>query len=170
MSKKVISMYDAHLPTLLLSIRTPFVEDIKSNKKIIEYRKKYYNGPTQAFIYSSGLDKTIELFVKFDTPIIDDSEFLASLGLLIQNDDPKGTTDYFQNKSGYALPIIEYATFKRIHLQEFKYLFPKVNPPQSYLSLDNDDKKPVLDYLLQRNIIEKQQTAWLDNYKKFITK
>lgn len=54
MPKKICDVYDPLLPTLLISIHKIYVKQILSGKKVIEYRKKFFNDPFQAFVYTTG--------------------------------------------------------------------------------------------------------------------
>lgn len=161
MPKKICDVYDPLLPTLLISIHKIYVKQILSGKKVIEYRKKFFNDPFQAFVYTTGKNGGIEMFIKCDAPIIDNAHKLATIGETIQHDNYGDIFDYFKKKNtGYIIPIIEVYQFKKVDLQYLRTELPSFVVPQKYLFLDRQDKQNLLNLLLQQVCSNKLINNW----------
>ncbi|WP_131849852.1 hypothetical protein [Baia soyae] len=118
--------------------------------KKYEFRKKYLNAPSIAFIYCPSPDQKIRGMIQFDTPIIGSPEKIASIS---QESTGEGdlTAEYLKGKKqGYAIPIMEWEEIKPLTLHEIRFLFPNFVPPQSYYRLDH--KPDLLEFLLKRHL------------------
>lgn len=114
MPKKICDVYDPLLPTLLISIHKIYVKRILSGKKVIEYRKKFFNDPFQAFVYTTGKNGGIEMFIKCDAPIIDNAHKLATIGETIQHDNYGDIFDYFKEKiQDILFRLLKFTSLKR---------------------------------------------------------
>ena len=64
---------------VLLSLREEPYLEIKSGKKVYEYRTHYHKTPTTAFVYVSRSIKKIMAIIEFDAPIIGTDEEISEL-------------------------------------------------------------------------------------------
>lgn len=168
MNEKLYEIYDPFVPTLLMSIHKEYVSDISNGSKVIEYRKSFFKDKFQAFVYTSGKDGGIELYIECDFPIYSDAKKLAAIGSIIQKDDYKEIFDYFHKKNeGYIIPIMKVYKIKKIDLAMLRSKFGSFNVPQKYTFLDKSGKKEILNYLLNQKIIGIINNDW-DNYYNII--
>ncbi|MDQ0417642.1 putative transcriptional regulator [Croceifilum oryzae] len=139
-------------PFILLSLDKLYFEEIKSGTKKYEFRKKYLNVPSTAFIYCPSPDQKIRGVVQFDTPIIGSPE---EISLISQESTGEGdlTAEYLKGKKqGYAIPVMGWEEITPLSLHELRFHFPNFVPPQSYYRLDH--KPDLLEFLLSSRIVE----------------
>ncbi|WP_429971101.1 hypothetical protein ACQW5G_00225 [Fructilactobacillus sp. Tb1] len=84
MIKKIADVYNPLEPTLLMSIHKEYVCEILNGNKIIEYRKSFYKDKFQAFVYTSGKNGGIELYIECDFPIYSDAKKLANKKMILK--------------------------------------------------------------------------------------
>ena len=132
----------------MMSLRQEYFEQILKGEKTFEYRKKYYDEKSVAYIYVSKTQKEIVGKVWFGKPIIDDSEKIAQIAEKDQPGSYNNIKEYLGKNRGYAIPIEKVELVKKISLKEIKEVFADFVPPQSYYYLDN--KKQLLDFLIER--------------------
>lgn len=161
--KKIKSVLDPTLPTLLMSIHQEYVEQILQGSKIIEYRKRFFKHGFQAFVYTTGIHGGIELFMKCAPAIRGDAKTLAQIGQQVQHDDYDEIYDYFSPKNdGYEIPILETSSLEKITLSKLREILPNIVVPQAYLFLDTPEKKPLLNYLKEQNILKQKINQWTE--------
>ena len=125
---------------VLMSIRTKYVNEIFSGKKVYEYRRKSIgenNLNKTIYIYSSGIDKAIVGYIIVDkifSGIVDDI-------IKLTNAKDKFIREYFEGTiSAYALHIKEYHRFeKKILLNDLKKIDKTIIMPQYYKYIREDD-------------------------------
>ena len=117
---------------VLMSIRTKYVNEIFSGKKVYEYRRKSIgenNLNKTIYIYSSGIDKAIVGY------IIVDKIFSGTVDDIIKltNAKDKFIREYFEGTiKAYALHIKKYHRFnKKMDLIELKKI-DNITMPQYY--------------------------------------
>lgn len=155
------SVYDPFLPTLLLSMHEEYVNEILIGQKVIEYRKRFFKDSFQAFVYTTGKNGGIELFIKCPSLIQNDAVTLAKIGQLIQHDQYEEIYDYFMPKNdGCIIPILNYCAVKKVALEQLRSVMPEITIPQSYLFLDRPDKQKLLAYLLKQECGTEKDNQW----------
>ncbi|MBA1393028.1 ASCH domain-containing protein [Lactobacillus sp. XV13L] len=83
MNRIIDAAYDPFLPTLLMSLHQEYVRQILQGEKVIEYRKRFFKDGFQAFVYTTGPNGGIELFIKCAPLIRSDATSLAKIGRLL---------------------------------------------------------------------------------------
>lgn len=130
-----------------MSLREEYFELITKGLKHYEYRKKYVDKPTLAYIYLSKTKKKIVAIIEFDKPIYGSAEEIAN----IAENDCKGNYqsvyEYIGEK-GFAIPVKDITLIKEVSLVELKKVFGKFSPPQSYYYLDN--KRELYSYIMEK--------------------
>lgn len=167
MSKSFYDVYNPLLPTLLISIHNEYVQEIKSGQKMIEYRKNFFKDSFQAFVYTTGKNGGIELFIKCDTPILSNATTLAKIGNCIQHNNFDEIYTYFKEKNtGVIIPIVEVYQCKKIELGQLKTVLSKFVVPQKYIFLDPPDKAKFLSFLLAQKYTENLTHDWTTLYRQ----
>lgn len=123
---KLTEIYDPHLPIVLLSLKTMYAKKIIGGEQTVEHRKRFLHTSSQAIVYSSGIDKSVGLFLKLGIPV--------------------------EVEDGYEIPIISLTEFTSTSLDTLQQKFPGFKAPRSYIYLDRPDKKPLLDYFLRQAV------------------
>lgn len=126
--------------SILLSLKEKYFNEIKSGIKRYEYRKRYVDMPSVAYIYCSSPTKAIKGIIKFDTPIIGTPEEISDIS---ERETGEGalTAEYLKGKEkGYAIPVISWEEIEPVTLSTLKHDIPNFIPPQSYYRLDNKPK------------------------------
>lgn len=127
---KLTEIYNPKLPIILLSLKSKYVQRIISGDQTVEHRKRFLHNKCQAIIYSSGEDKSINLFLNLGLPHI--------------------------VKDEYEMSIISHTEFtNNISLETLRKNFPNFKVPRSYIYLDKPDKTNLLNYFLQQDIKNK---------------
>lgn len=163
--KKISDFYDPQLPTLLMSIHPEYVNQILQGTKIIEYRKRFFKEKFQAFVYTTGAQGGIQLFLTCAPAISDNAQVLAKIGQSIQHDDFNEIYNYFFPKNtGCILPILETISMEKVTLSKLRHILPSIAIPQSYLFLDAPDKLILLNYLLEQDAIKHQTNQWKNHF------
>lgn len=138
---------DVEICHVLLTIRRPCFQQIVSGVKKYEFRRRYVNQPSIAFVYVPTPVQAIRSVIQFGQPIVDSVEALANLAEADQSGAGNLVKEYFVGQErGVAVPIIHTREIKPISLYEIKKRFPVFAPPKAYIKLDN---KPELLHYLQ---------------------
>lgn len=103
-----------------------YAKKIIGGEQTVEHRKRFLHTSSQAIVYSSGIDKSVGLFLKLGIPV--------------------------EVEDGYEIPIISLTEFTSTSLDTLQQKFPDFKAPRSYIYLDKPDKKPLLDYFLRQAI------------------
>ncbi|WP_304057701.1 hypothetical protein [Levilactobacillus namurensis] len=171
---KIQDFYNPLKRTLLISLHSQYVSEIECEKKIIEYRKRFFKYSFQAFVCTTGKNGGIELFLDCDTPIISNASKLAEIGVAIQNDDYQEIYKYFEEKNtGVIIPIKQAITFTKIPRSTLLNAFSSFVVPQAYSFLDTPSKKELLNNLLKNECKNNWTLDWDENYSaigKLITR
>jgi predicted transcriptional regulator len=130
---------------ILLSLKEIYFDEIKSGVKRYEYRKRYVEQPSLAYMYCSSPTKAIKGIIRFGTPIVGTPEEISAIS---ERETGEGaeTAEYLKGKEkGFAIPIFTWEEIRPISLSTLRWLFPRFVPPQSYYRLD--DKADLQEYL-----------------------
>jgi len=161
----VNASYDPHYPVLLLSLHPNSTQAILAQTKILEYRRQFYRQPFQAFVYTTGSQGGVTLFIKCDQPIEAEVATLAQIGRQLQHDDSAELKAYFgTHNSGLAIPITEWVQIPRISLATLRTRFTNFVVPRSYVYLNHANRQSQLDYLLAQSVIQQQVINWSSKY------
>lgn len=133
---------------VLMSLREVYFNEILNDKKHYEYRKKYCEEESIAYIYISKTRKEIAGKIWFGKPIVGTAEEIAQIAEADQPGNHDGIKEYIGDSVGYAIPVIKVETINKIGLKEIKESFAEFCPPQSYYYLDN--KKELMDFIGER--------------------
>lgn len=97
----VADFYLHDRPTLLFSLHPEPTQAIIDGSKLLEYRRRFFSEPFQAFVYTSGPNGGIRLYLRCDKGLQLPPDQLALVGALIQHDSPavgrctgRGVADY----------------------------------------------------------------------------
>ncbi|MFC6202459.1 hypothetical protein ACFP1L_11360 [Lactiplantibacillus nangangensis] len=154
------------VPTLLLSLHPENTAAIITGKKVIEYRRRFFAEPFQAFVYTTGPNGGVNLFITCDQPIKADAQKLAAIGELIQHDDYDELVRYFSaNDTGLIVPITSYVQFPMIRLAELRRKFTNFVTPQGYTFLDKLERQAQLTYFQQQPVLKTQTIDWTPKYR-----
>lgn len=128
---------------IFLSFRPEFFRPILYGIKKYEYRKRFCNEATTAYLYLSSPIREVIGIVEFGKPLIIDELILRySDNLKINN----RLLRCKNNLEKYAIPIESLQLFKNpIPIALLKNMFPSFSVPYSYLNLKNNME--VLNYL-----------------------
>ena len=130
---------------ILMSMREEYFRDIVTGKKHFEYRKKYCEEESTAYIYISKTKKAIIGKIWFGKPIMGNAEKIATIAEKDQKGNYNNILEYISDEIGYAIPIKKVELVNPIRLNEIKAAFADFYPPQSYYYLEK--KKELLDFV-----------------------
>lgn len=154
------------VPTLLLSLHPENTAAIITGKKVIEYRRRFFAEPFQAFVYTTGPNGGVNLFITCDKPIKADAQKLAAIGELIQHDDYDELVRYFSaNDTGLIIPIACYMQFPTISLATLRAKCTNFVTPQGYVFLDKPERQSQLSYFQQQPVLKTQTIDWTPKYR-----
>jgi predicted transcriptional regulator len=129
---------------VLISLHEKYFEEMKQGSKRYEYRRRYLNLSSMAFVYCPNPIKAIKGVVRFGKPTVGTPEEIA----VISGRDIK-TWDYLKGgDKGYAIPVLAWEDIEPITLEKLRQRFPGFVPQQSFYRLD---RKPELLEFLQAN-------------------
>ncbi|WP_125567785.1 hypothetical protein [Companilactobacillus insicii] len=126
---KLTEIYNPHLPIILLSLKTKYAKQIIGGEQTVEHRKRFLHSKCQAIVYSSGIDKSVGLFLKLGIPA--------------------------EVEDGYEIPIISFTEFNSTSLETLRENFSDFKTPRSYVYLDTPEKRDLLNYFLRQEIRKK---------------
>lgn len=139
---------------VLLSLKEKPYKEILSGEKKYEYRTRYSDEETVAFIYVSQTIKKICGVIFFDKPIIGTDEEISCLAEKYKPGSYSVMMEYLKNGIGYAIPVKKVIEFSPISLSKIQSNFPDFVVPQSYYYLDTKEKKDVLDFIINESGVE----------------
>ncbi|MBA4493673.1 hypothetical protein ACFO25_04680 [Paenactinomyces guangxiensis] len=140
---------DVEICHVLLTIRRACFQQIVSGIKKYEFRRRYVNQPSIAFIYVPTPVQAIRSVIQFGQPIVDSVKGIADIAEASQKGAGEQVEKYFAGLDrGYAIPVMHVKELKPITIYEIKRRFPVFTPPQSYLKLEN--KPDILRYLVMK--------------------
>ncbi|MFC6261218.1 hypothetical protein [Levilactobacillus fujinensis] len=155
--------YNPLLPTLLMSLHPQPTAAILSGRKIIEYRRRFFQHPFQAFVYTTGSTGALQLFLSFGQPISRPTTTLIQIDTRLQTDATTNLTTYLADQ-GVALPIKSVATLPHLSREQLRQIDPKFIPPRAYFFLDKPDKQDLLTHLLQQPCLSYRKIDWKSKY------
>lgn len=137
---------------IFLSFRPEYFKPLLYGIKKYEYRKRFCNEETRAYLYLSGKSRQVIEIMELGKPIRLD---LTRDNYLKYPQTLKRIDEYILNKDINAIPIKSLALFDNpISLDEIRKVIPDFMPPQMYFILDNH---PKLKSLLKKQSIKEKQ-------------
>ncbi|HEU5140066.1 MAG TPA: hypothetical protein VFT51_08835 [Bacillales bacterium] len=122
-------------PCLLLSLQPEPYNQIRQGVKKYEYRRKFINEPSLAFVYVSSPIKAVSALVEFGRPVIDSPEYIAEIAEKEKTGSFEGTMRYLEGlEKGYAIPILSFKEIQPVSLDDLRDKF-QFTAPQSYFYL-----------------------------------
>lgn len=147
---------------IFLSFRPEYFKPILYGMKKYEYRKRFCNEETRAYLYLSGKKKMVIGIMELGVPIRLDKTVNNYTG-----DTRERVTNYIAKRDVCAVPIKSLSLFERpLSLTEIREFIPDFMPPQMYYVLDNNTK---LKELMQRQklkeceFVHKHDKIYYDN-------
>ena len=160
-----IKQYDEMLPTLLISLHPENTAAIIAETKIIEYRRRFYQDAFQAFVYTTGAQGGIELFIRCDKPIQATATVLGQIGALLQHDDADEISAYFAARNtGLEIPIVAFERLPKISLATMRTKFSNFVTPQGYTFLDKPERQDQLTFLREQPGYQATTIDWQPKY------
>ncbi len=136
---------------IFLSFRPEYFKPLLYGIKIYEYRKRFCDEETKAYLYLSGKSRMVVGMMELGRPIRLDS---TRENYLDYPDTLKRVDKYIAIGDINAIPIKSLTLFKNpISLEEIRKEIPKFMPPQMYFVLENH---PKLKSLLERQSLDKK--------------
>lgn len=137
---------------IFLSFRPEFFRPILYDIKKYEYRKRFCNEPTTAYLYLSSPVREVIGIMELGKPI-NISEIINQFD--INSDTYKRLEHNLNNREIFAIPIESFQLYKEpISIEEIKELEPNFFVPQCYLNIENFPK--VYSMLLNQSKYDKE--------------
>ena len=134
---------------IFLSFRPEYFKPLLYGIKKYEYRKRFCNEETKAYLYLSGKARCVVGIVELGKPIRLD---LTRKNYLEYRDTLKRVDNYISTGDINAIPIKSLSLFKKpLTLDEIREKIPNFMPPQLYYVLDSKIKL--------KNILEEQSVG-----------
>ena len=154
---------------IFLSFRPEYFKPLLYGIKKYEYRKRFCDEETKAYLYLSGKSRQVVGIMELGKPIRLD---LTRNDYLNYPDTLKRVDEYILSKDINAVPIKSLALFKYpISLNEIRKEIPNFMPPQMYFVLDNHTN---LKQILERQpingklFLHKHNEIYYDNLAKSV--
>ena len=136
---------------IFLSFRPEYFKPLLYGIKKYEYRKRFWNEETRAYLYLSGKSRQVIGIMELGKPI---RLNLTRNNYLKYPQTLKRVDEYILSKDINAVPIKSLALFDNpLSLDEIRNVIPNFMPPQMYFVLDNH---PKLKSLLQKQSIKEK--------------
>jgi len=136
---------------IFLSFRSEYFKLLLYGIKKYEYRKRFCDEETKAYLYLSGKSRQVIGVMELGKPVRLD---LTRENYLNYPETLKRVDEYILNKDKNAVPIKSLALFdKPIDLDDIRKDIPAFMPPQMYFVLDNH---PKLKSLLEKQPLNKK--------------
>lgn len=127
---------------IFLSFRPEYFKPLLYGIKKYEYRKRFCDEETKAYLYLSGKSRQVIGVMNLGKPIRLD---LTRDNYLNYPETLKRVDEYILDKYINAIPIKSLALFdKPIDLEEIRNVIPNFMPPQMYMVLENNPKLKAL--------------------------
>ena len=150
---------------IFLSFRPEYFKPILYGLKMYEYRKRFCNEETKAYLYLSGKKRIVIGVMELGVPIrldktIDDYWDYP--------DTLKRVKEYVDKRDVCAVPIKSLSLFeKTISLEEIRESIPGFMPPQMYYVLDNHEIFHKHDKIYYDNLAKSvKEIMTTEKYKK----
>ena len=155
---------------IFLSFRPEYFEPLLYGIKKYEYRKRFCDEETIAYLYLSGKSRQVIGIMELGKPIrLDDTRD----NYIDYPDTLKRVDEYIESNDINAIPIKSLSLFKNpLSLEDIRKEIPTFMPPQMYFVLDNHLK---LKHLLkQQKVCEKvfyheHDCIYYDNLAKSVS-
>lgn len=142
---------------IFLSFRPEYFKPLLYGIKKYEYRKRFCEEETRAYLYLSGSSRQVIGVMELGKPVRLD---LTRKNYLDYPKTLKRVDEYILSKDINAVPIKSLALFdKPIDLDDIRKEIPNFMPPQMYFVLDNH---PKLKLLLERQSLN--ETLFVHNH------
>lgn len=138
------------IPFMLMSLRETPHMNILSGKKKYEFRSRFTEGESLAFIYVSNTVREIQSIIYFGEAIRGNAEALSVYDYEHNSNSFEGLDNYFHHGEGCAIPVKAIWTLNPIKLSTLKKHFDGFVVPQSYYWLSN--KPELLNMLLEMEV------------------
>ena len=155
---------------IFLSFRPEYFGPLLYGIKKYEYRKRFCDEETIAYLYLSGKSKQVIGIMELGKPIrLDDTRD----NYIDYPDTLKRVDEYIESKDINAIPIKSLSLFKNpLSLEDIRKEIPNFMPPQMYFVLDNHLKLKQL--LEQQKVCEKlfyheHNCIYYDNLAKSVS-
>lgn len=136
---------------IFLSFRPEYFKPVLYGIKKYEYRKRFCEEETRAYLYLSGKSRMVVGILELGCPIRLD---LTREKYQNYPETLKRVDEYILSRDSYAIPIKSLALFKEpISLEEIRKEIPGFMPPQMYYVLENH---PILKALLEKQPLDKK--------------
>lgn len=120
---------------MLLSLRPDVYEDIRSGRKIYEYRKVFPDELIKAYIYVSRPVQALEGYMILGNK----TSLLYWRGKYSYDQEAQERINQYLKRYKYAMEIQEFQATIRISLNELRTAVPKFLIPQMYYFIDDSD-------------------------------
>lgn len=155
---------------ILLSFRPEYFKPLLCGVKKYEYRKRFCDEETKAYLYLSGKVRKVVGILELGRPIRLD---LTRDNYVAHQETLKRVDKYIANRNINAVPVKSLSLFERpLSLEEIRMSIPKFMPPQMYFILDNH---PMLKALLEKRTVKEKlyfnshDTIYYDNLAKSVS-
>ncbi len=149
---------------IFLSFRPEYFKPLLYGIKKYEYRKRFCDEETKAYLYLSGNSRQVIGVIELGRPIRLD---LTRENYAKYPETLKRVDEYISNRVINAVPIKSLALFDNpIRLDEIRKEIPDFMPPQMYLVLDNYPKlKALLEMqsLKEKLFVHKHDEIYYEN-------
>lgn len=136
---------------IFLSFRPEYFEPLLYGIKKYEYRKRFCNEETKAYLYLSGKSRKVIGLLELAKPIRLD---LTRQNYINYPETLKRVDEYISSNDINAVPIKSLSLFEKpISLDEIRNIIPGFMPPQMYYVLDNH---PNLKEILEKRKLNKK--------------
>lgn len=155
---------------IFLSFRPEYFGPLLYGIKKYEYRKRFCDEETKAYLYLSGKSRQVVGIIELGKPIRLD---ITRNDYLDYPDTLERVDEYIASKDINAIPIKSLALFKSpINLTDIRKEIPDFMPPQMYFVLDNHPKlKKILDSQLvgEKLFYHEHNHIYYDNLAKSVS-
>lgn len=149
---------------IFLSFRPEYFKPLLYGIKKYEYRKRFCDEETKAYLYLSGKSRQVVGIMELGRPVRLDR---TRENYLKYPETLKRVDKYILNREVNAIPIMSLSLFEHpISLDEIREEIPRFMPPQMYFVLDNHPKlRSILDRqpLNEKLFIHNHKDIYYDN-------
>lgn len=136
---------------IFLSFRPEYFKPLLYGIKKYEYRKRFCDEETKAYLYLSGKSRQVVGILELGRPIRLDRR---KDDYLLYPDTFKRVENYIEKRDINAIPIKSLTLFEKpVSLEEIRENIPGFMPPQMYFVLDNH---PKLKEMLRNRTLQKE--------------
>ena len=154
---------------IFLSFRPEYFKPLLYGIKKYEYRKRFCEEETRAYLYLSGKSRQVIGVMELGKPI---RLNLTREDYLNYPETLKRVDEYILSNDINAVPIKSLALFdKPINLDDIRKEIPNFMPPQMYFVLDNHPKlKSLLErqFLNEKLFVHNHNQVYYDNLDKSV--